>query len=322
MNEPMAPWELVVWERLSAARAAGRLGHGLLFCGPAEAGQGRLARRLAEGLLCSQPKQGSACGECRSCRLIAAQTHGDLRVVTLQERDDGRLKTEIGVEQIRELGSWFSLTAQLGQAQVALIDPADRLNLSAANAVLKTLEEPAPGRYLLLVSDQLQRLPATVRSRCQRVELRLPEHGEALDWLAAQGIATSEAERALALGEGNPRRALELLANGGVRRCDEVMADLQAVAAGRETPTAVAQRWMAEHTDARLQQAVRLVRDLGLGRAAGTTRAGLTVSGDFHKLAEWSRQADRARGLMSAPLRHELLLTELLLSWKRLARAG
>lgn len=320
MSIALAPWEQRLWQRLAGARAEGRLAHGLLFCGPAEAGHAALAARLARALLCQQPNPaGEACGECRSCRMMAGQTHADLRHITLLERDDGRLKTEIGVEQIRELGQWFALTPQFGRGQVALIDPADRLNLSAANAVLKTLEEPAPERYLLLVCDQLQRLPATVRSRCQRVELVLPARAEALQWLREQGGAAEASERALDLADGNPRRALGLLQAGGLARVDEVLRDLHGVAGGHDTPTSVAQRWMADQPDERLQHAVRWVRDAGLRRARGQS-GGLTVPAEFNKLAAWSVQADRARALLPVPLRHELLLTDLLQAWALVAR--
>lgn len=171
----MAPWEQPLWARLLEGVSKGRLAHGLLFCGPTDAGQAQLASSLADYLICAEPAADQACGRCRSCHLRQAGTHPDLRRVGLLERDDGRLKTEIGVDQIRELGQWLNLTAQFGGNQVALIEPAERLNVSAANALLKTLEEPAENRFLLIVTDAIDRLPATVRSRCQRVELRLPD---------------------------------------------------------------------------------------------------------------------------------------------------
>ncbi|MBD8527689.1 DNA polymerase III subunit delta' [Pseudomarimonas arenosa] len=309
----MTPWEQPVWTRLLESLAQQRLAHGLLFCGPADGGQAELAARLAEYLLCSQRVDGAACGTCRSCHLRLAGSHPDLRRIRLLERDDGRLKTEIGVEQIRELSQWLSLTAQFGGAQVALIEPADKLNVSAANALLKTLEEPASNRFLLLVTDATDRLPATVRSRCQRVEVRLPPADTGLQWLHAQGVSAADAERALKLADGNPRRALILRQDGGLQRADEVWRDLGALSTGRELPTRVAQRWMADAPEDRLSMAVRWV--CAQAKSSGE-KGRLTPQADFHKLAAWVQQANEARRRWSAPLRHELLLTGLLLSWQ------
>ena len=313
----MAPWEQPLWARLLEGVSKGRLAHGLLFCGPTDAGQAQLASSLADYLICAEPAADQACGRCRSCHLRQAGTHPDLRRVGLLERDDGRLKTEIGVDQIRALGQWLNLTAQFGGNQVALIEPAERLNVSAANALLKTLEEPAENRFLLIVTDAIDRLPATVRSRCQRVELRLPDRATGLAWLQAQGLDDQQASRALQLANGNPRRALALQQAGGVQRAEEVWRDLRALAARREMPTRVAQRWLADAPEERLSLAVRwIATDAGSGLQAGGDKGRLTPQADFHKLAAWARLANEARRRWSAPLRHELLLTGLLLSWQ------
>ena len=311
----MTPWEQSRWAQLREAAVAGRLPHGLLFCGPTDAGQSELAAELAGYLLCSAANAEQACGDCRSCRLRVAGTHPDLRRIGLLERDDGRLKTEIGVEQVRELGQWFSLTAQLGGCQVAVLEPADRLNVNAANALLKTLEEPAANRFLLLVSDAAVRLPATVRSRCQRVELSLPQRQTGLDWLIAQGSKSAEAERALRLADGNPRRALSLIEAGGLPRADAVLHDLQGLASGREIATQVAQRWLADAPEERLALAVRWVA--AQGGLPASDKGRLTPQTDFLKLAQWVGQVNEARRRWPAPLRHELLLTGLLLAWQQ-----
>lgn len=315
-----APWLAAYWQRLLATLRAGRLGHGLLFAGTPNLGQGALAARLAALLLCERTDADVACGACRGCRLRLADTHPDLQVVTLLPRDDGRLKTEVGVEQVRQLSQWFSLTPQFGRAQVALIDPADKLNLAAANAVLKTLEEPADGRYLLLVAGQPQRLPATVRSRCQRIELALPAAEEARAWLQAQGHAAGPVLRALHFTDGDPGEALQLLQEKGLQRCEEISAQLSALAQGRQSAGALAQQWLADDAEQRLHLLARLLRRIGWQRH-GVGDDGLTVQTDFHKLAAWSRQVDRVRALYSAPLRHELLLTDLFQAWRSLHRS-
>lgn len=309
-----AAWVAPHWRRLDESLQAGRLGHGLLFAGPGELGQTELAERLAARLLCEAPQDGEACGRCRSCHLRAAGTHPDLLRVGLLERDDGRLKTEIGVEQIRQLSQWFALTPQYGRALVALINPADLLNLAAANAVLKTLEEPADNRYLLLVASQPQRLPATVRSRCQKWLLQPPDRPAAQAWLQTQDVSAADAAEALEWSAGQPLAALELASGDGLALCREVAEQLDALAQGRAGPSEVAARWAADRPDQRLRAAVAEVA------RRGWTRRGLTAAGDFTKLAAWSRQADRARALLAAPLRHQLLLVELLQGWRGLHR--
>lgn len=311
-----APWVAPHWQRLIEALDAGRLGHGLLFGGAGELGQAALARRLAARLLCEAPREGEACGDCRGCRLRASGSHPDLSHVTLQERDDGRLKTEIGVDQIRQLSQWFHLTPQYGRGLVALIDPADALNLAAANAVLKTLEEPAPGRYLLLVCSQPQRLPATVRSRCQKWILGSPSSDDALRWLGAAGASAADAREALAWSAGQPVAAAAMLAEGGLALCREVSSQLDALRSGKAGAAELARQWAGDRPEARLRAAVGDVARRGWGAQ------GLTPAGDFTKLAAWSRQADRARALLAAPLRHELLLQDLLQGWRSLHRGG
>jgi DNA polymerase III subunit delta' len=315
-----APWLAAPWARLLAAWRGGRLGHGLLFAGTPGLGQGALADRLAALILCEAPAAEAACGHCRGCRLRLAGTHPDLQRVGLLPRDDGRLKTEIGVEQVRQLGQWFALTPQFGRGQVALIDPADKLNLAAANAVLKTLEEPAEARYLLLVAGQPQRLPATVRSRCQRIELGLPAAEEARAFLLAQGHPAGAALRALQFTDGHPGEALQLLQENGLARCEEIASQLAALAQGRASASGVAQQWLADDGEARLHLLARLLRRAGWQRH-GIGDAGLTLNTDFHKLAAWSRRVDQVRALYSAPLRHELLLTDLFQEWRGLHRS-
>jgi DNA polymerase III subunit delta' len=314
----LMPWQQPVWRNLRAALGEGRLGHALLLTGPALLGKRMLAEQLAARLLCTAPDEVEfACGHCRACTLRAAGTHPDLTVVTLLERDDGRLKTEIGVEQIRELGAWFALTPQLGRAQVALLDPADQLNAAAANALLKTLEEPMPERYLVLVAAHPQRLPATVRSRCQHLQLRVPAHDDALSAVQAGAGGSADAAEALAAAEGHPGLALQYLSDATLALRRSVRDDLAALADGRVRAASIAPRWAQDRLELRLRLAAECVREFGRKRAGRAAEpSGLTALGDFPKLALWFDRANRLRVQLAAPLRHELLLAELLAEWR------
>ena len=138
------------------------------------------------------------------CRIQGIR-HPDLRSSASNQRKAPRKpRTELVIEQIRELSEQLALTAADGGAQVVIIDPADAINQTACNALLKTLEEPVPGRYLWLVTAHPARLPATIRSRCQRLELRLPPRDEALAWLLRAAMREAAAQRSAGCARGHP----------------------------------------------------------------------------------------------------------------------
>ncbi|HEU0153103.1 MAG TPA: DNA polymerase III subunit delta' [Arenimonas sp.] len=316
----LAPWQQRVLDGALASLADARLGHALLFAGPARMGKEAVARHLAARLLCSTPgADGLACGACRGCQLLAAGTHPDFRFVSFIPNDKGdKLRSEIIVDQMRDLGHWFSLTPQMGGAQVALVSPAHALNTNAANALLKTLEEPSQARYLLLVSDHPGRLPATIRSRCQRLDFRPPARAEGEAWLRSQGHEGTRLSAALDAARGHPGLAADWLAEGGLALRSEVQSDLNALADGRQAPVPLAQRWLADgQGELRLRFAAELVLD-GMARQLGATAApGLTLPPEIQKLAPWFDAINRARDQLAVPvLRHDLALAGLLLEWR------
>ena len=316
-----APWQRGVLANALAAHAENRLGHALLLAGPAQMGKREVALALAQRLLCTTPNdENLGCGHCRGCQLFTAGTHGDFRHVSFEPNEKGdKLRTEISVDQIRRLGQWFSLTPQMGGAQVALIEPADALNTASANALLKTLEEPAPNRFLLIVTSKPGRLPATIRSRCQRLEFRLPERDAALAWLAGKGHPESVAVPALDAALGHPGLAEDWLANGGLGLRREVAADMNAVGAGRTGSFELAQRWLAdEQAELRLRFSADLVLEAAAGQLGATTTArdGLTAPRDFSRLSDWFDAINRTREQLRAPLRHDLILAGLLHQWR------
>jgi len=306
MSAPFAPWQQRAYDQTVAALDAGRLGHGLLICGPAGLGKRALALQLAHHVLV----QGEAAARTRSAQLIAAGTHPDLQLVSfIPNRTGDKLRTEIIIEQIREVSQKLALTPQYGVAQVVIIDPADAINRAACNALLKTLEEPAPGRYLWLVTAEPARLPATIRSRCQRLELKLPPRQESLDWLQSEGFAPAAAQEALDAARGHPGLAAQWLRGDGLALRRQVAADLEQLGAGRLGAVELATRWTGdEHADARLRHAA----DLVLAQVSG----GLTEPARLHKLATWFDAANRTRDLLRTTVRADLAVAELLLAWR------
>ncbi|HEX4886039.1 MAG TPA: DNA polymerase III subunit delta' [Casimicrobiaceae bacterium] len=186
--------------------------HAWLLEGPRGIGKRALALEFARALLCEAPRAGHRpCGTCPGCTWVAAGQHPDLRVVEPVDVDDEGNVTPtdvIRIDGIRRLTEWTQITSHRQGAKVAVIVPAERMNTSAANALLKTLEEPPAGTYLLLVAHQSGRLPATVASRCRRLPVVRPAADVAARWLAGQGV--TQADTLLAQAGGAPLQALAL----------------------------------------------------------------------------------------------------------------
>jgi DNA polymerase-3 subunit delta' len=209
------PWlQLLPWQ-LDAARVAlaqrASWPHALLVHGPRGIGKHALALNFAQALLCEAPRADAlACGECAGCRYAIAGQHPDLMrlELLLVDPEEGILVAveTIGIDRVRALTEFVQLTSHRQRAKVAVISPAERMNAAAANALLKTLEEPPPGTYLILVSDQPGRVPATILSRCRKLAAPLPAPAAARAWLAAQGVAAPDL--ALAQAAGAPIDAL------------------------------------------------------------------------------------------------------------------
>lgn len=313
----MTEWNKSLWQNVVDRQRRDAMPHALLLSGPAGLGKRAFAARLAAFLLCEQ-RADDACGRCRGCLLVKAGSHPDRAGVGIELRDDGKPRTEIVVEQIRVLSGRLSMTAQFGGFQVATIDPADLMNTAAANALLKTLEEPGAGTVMILVSDQSSRLPATIRSRCQRLDFALPDRAAAIAWLKSEGL--NDADTALDAAAGNPGVALELARGDGLALRAEVAKDLAALWAGRGSCAEVANRWAKTDGERRLWFAAQLAAAEGAANAvAARGPLALTAPVDFNKLAPWFREAGRVRELLRTPVRSELLILELLLSWRDLA---
>jgi len=318
----LAPWNLDAWSSLGERRRRDALPHATLLAGPAGLGKREFADAFARALLCeSTSTDGFACGICRACKLVAAGTHPDLVRIAFELRDDGKLRTELTVDQMRALSARLALTAQFDGVQIALIDPADAMNHAASNALLKTLEEPTPGTIIMLIADHPSRLSATIRSRCQRIEFRVPETKLVLQWLAAQGVDGRQATDALNASDGNPGLALAWAQGEALKLRGAVAQDLRELNAGVAAAYDVAQRWSREEADLRLRFAASLVQQQGRAQAQGgaTLSAGgplaLTRAVDLVKLTAWFDRANRTRDLLRGPIRPELAMLELLAAW-------
>src|SRR5580704_711207 len=207
----------------------GRLHHAWLLVGPEGVGKATFAYRAARRLLGARPEPGygllGADPEDSVFRQVAGRAHPDLMVL---ERDDpdAKARKSIPVDEARALPEFFSKSPGRAAYRVAIIDTADDLNPNAANAVLKTLEEPPERGVLLLVSSRPGALLPTIRSRCRRLAFAAPPTELAVRWLMAQSEATlEEAHGYLRMARGAPGRALRL-ANAGAIEVDKAAREL------------------------------------------------------------------------------------------------
>jgi DNA polymerase-3 subunit delta' len=307
------PWHDDAWARLQARRERDALPHALLLAGPAGLGKRDFLAAFVKGLLCQNPTDGAPCGVCRSCQLVAAGTHPDVVTLTFGLRKDGVTRSEIVVDQIRDLSQRLAMSSQFGGWQIATVDPADAMNAAAANALLKTLEEPTQATLLVLVADEPARLPATIRSRCQRIDFLVPSREVSLNWLRAEGVA--DAPAALEAAGGNPGMARAWAADGALRQRAEVRNDLKALAAGRGDAMEVIKRWQAAQPARYLWFAAQAATDELRARTAGKP-APLESQLDDEALDGWYGRANRARDALRGPLRVDLILLELLAAWR------
>jgi len=220
-------WQAEVWQRLILSHAA--RGHALLLKGRKGVGKLAFGRNLAKSLLCEQPSaEHESCGTCPSCGWFEQGGHPDFRqiepealsVLADEEAEGADAETEassakakkkpkqqIGVEQIRALTDLVYMSSHRNGYKIILIHPAETMNLAAASALLKSLEEPPPQTLFILVTHRPQQLLATIRSRCRQIAMPAPDPAIAAAWLTQQGV--KDPDTCLAAAGYAPLTALE-----------------------------------------------------------------------------------------------------------------
>jgi len=330
---PLLPWQVDAARSTLGQRAS--FPHALLIHGPRGIGKHALALNFAQALLCETPRaDGLACGACAGCRYAVAGQHPDLmrlELLVIDPEEDTLEVTEIiSIDRVRALTEFVQLTSHRQRAKVAVIAPAERMNAAAANALLKTLEEPPPGTYLILVSDEPQRMPATLRSRCRKLAAPLPDSAEARAWLTAQGVARPDV--ALAQAAGAPLRALAI-ADPAVQ--EERRAWLTALSAPeRLSAPGLAARIDAGGKDERrarlahaLEWLIAWTADLARIVAGDTARQNPDSAAPLGRLAtrvaplalfRYHRSLLQQRAMLSHPLQPRLVAEAMLLDYRAL----
>lgn len=178
----LAPWLRDIQSQLGLVWVSNRLHHAIMLHGLRGTGKQELAKALAHALLCERPVQLEACGGCKSCLLVKAGSHPDIL-------DIGAESNTIGVDDIRDLGMFVHHSAQQNGNKVVVISNAEKMTTAAANALLKTLEEPNSRRYIIISCSDVTLLPATISSRCFKLAVHATD---GITWLREQGLVESE----------------------------------------------------------------------------------------------------------------------------------
>ena len=317
-------------------------GHALLLQGHPGGGVFELALRVARTWLCESTDGDAPCGRCTACHLLSTNSHPDFLALLPEltqvelgwsvggndapEAGDGEGKAkrkpskEIRIEPTRDAIAWTQKSSSRGRAKVLLLFPADAMNLVVSNALLKTLEEPPEGVRLLLVTEDAERLLATLRSRCQRILFAGPTPDQALAWLEAQGAANAPV--LLAAAGGQPLGARRLAAEGFDAAAWQALP--KRIADGRWEPPAGA-------TVPRLREVLQKLCHDAMAVAAGSApryfpAASLPPPAAWPRLAEWSqslaRLARHDEHPFNAPLMTDSLLAEAKAVWAKPRRAA
>ena len=308
-------------------------GHALLLHGSEGVGVLPFALTLAQAWLCESEGGGKTlpCGRCGSCRLVQSHLHPDLQVLMpevlrrqhdwlrVDDKADGedskrKPSKQIRIDEVRSVIDWVYKTSARGRGKVVVLHPAEALNIPAANALLKSLEEPPPGTRIVLSSADPALLLPTVRSRCQHLRLATPALPQAQAWLAAQGVAQPEV--LLAACSGRPLDALQL-AQAGVQ-AEHWRALPSAVAQGQ--PGAL-QGWPLPRV---LDALHKLCHDAMAAAAGAPLRyfpaGSVSATASLPALADWSLELGRVARHDDHPWNEGLMLDALLAAGARALR--
>ncbi len=176
----MYPWLLKSYQFLQNSLAAGNLHHGIIFYGKTGVGKSRLVAQLCQALLCQKSSE-IGCGQCKSCQLFLGQAHPDLYNI--------QPENQIGVDDIRTVAAKLNTSSHLRQAKILVINEAHKMTIAAANSLLKTLEEPTRDTYIFLLTDKLDKLLPTIKSRCHKQAISVAQKEPVQAWFAQEQLS-------------------------------------------------------------------------------------------------------------------------------------
>lgn len=341
LNTSPLPWHRERWQQAVALFKSGSAGHAYMFSGEADTGKRHFARMLAEYLLCRQPSADAACAKCAVCLLNAAGNNPDMLSIVPEEGSK-----QIKVDQIREIRQFLETRSHGFGKRIIILDTAESLGISSANALLKGLEEPPQDVLFLLISDRPKAVLATISSRTQVFRLPRPERSDVLAWLLSCGVAQSPAdlEMIIDLAQGRPFVARAILESGTASQLQEIGNTLLTLAQGRDDPVAIASRysksqcaeflgmmlyWLSELSKHQLTGSATLLKGQTLRAAALLLRPACTNNkplggAQTQALLRLYSTVAAAQGQMigSSNPNTQLMLEDLLLEMRRIFLSG
>jgi len=327
------PWLSRAWQTVQSRVAEDRLPHALILAGERGVGKRAWAEAVGGLLLCDNPLnresgQPIACCHCKQCELLAAASHPDIRVYAPEK------SRMVKVDQVRALSSFAVASPQVAHHKVAIIDRADQLNINAANALLKTLEEPLPDVTLILLQESGRPVLPTIRSRCQTLTVPVPADDEANQWLANRvrelpedaQPATDVLVKALMLAGNAPRLAFDYATGDFISLRDTALEGFKEFMKSRIPVGEAAKAFKAMGLEDTLwlfeTWAADLARLIAGGKARDTDAADMlgflartTPAWRAHELLDMVKDS-RAAGVYNAS--PELEASRLLIAWQKL----
>ncbi len=255
---PVHVWLEEAFSHVKKSFDQDKLPHGLLVVAPNQSGKHLFAISLAKSILCEQSRQhlAKACGSCKSCLLIDAQSHPDLSQVDCLFDNKGKQKKSIGIDQIRQLSNKLVETAQFNGWRISIVASVEKMTRGAFNAILKTLEEPGSKTLILMLANSLQQVPATIKSRCQLLDIKLSESG-VVPWLAqTAGCDKQIALEALQECHFAPFAALDYIKQGTKSTYDNLAEGLDCILSTEMTPA----DFLVEFADLEMNLWVRIAK--------------------------------------------------------------
>ena len=314
------PWLDPIRQGIETTIEHDRLAHALLIHGAGGSGKTVFAAWIAARLLSRYPAfaelEQSDALSATAATLAEHASHPDLMIVSPPED-----KKTISVDQIRSLTERLQLTSLTGAGRVAILNPCEQMTVNAANSLLKTLEEPPPGAYLILVTGNPSHLPITVLSRCQRLSLPRPPIDLALNWLSAHG--EEDWETALVLAGGAPLGAWRLSKTGDISGFEQLRKDLVALQRQRSDVITIASRWLKRGPEHCLDWLAGLIEQMirnhyGAGPAPKMRLADLQKSYPcltIDRLFDYLDEVRETRALLQTSANPQLSVETALIPW-------
>ncbi len=323
------PWQASKWAEITSRIKNNTLPHALLLTGPAGIGKKSFSCAMAQNILCEVSSgKDFACGQCKSCLLINGDTHPDIKFI-----EPSGKSASIGVDQIRELTHYVTLTPHIGRRKIVLIHDAEKMNTNAANSLLKSLEEPPQSSLILLVSSRHNTLLPTIRSRCQVVSLALPTHSVAEKWLASKITSDLDSRLLLALSQGAPLSALALSQDNMLNSRLQQFNQLTQLSQQKNDPVTVSGCWLKSGAEYSIYWLNAWIKDMAKLKVSAESKflnnpdlqpelQQLSHHIPLKKLLEFQLQIENGAKLLRSNMNQELLFEDILINWVILTRQG